>query len=293
MKVMNQKRTLDELCAMYVLEPELRDIFVEGCSDERFVKWYLRANGATAASVYSIDLIDIPDAILRQHDLSIGSNRSQLIALANELLRRCPGQLNVLCLADRDYEDYQPSGSTSRYLLFTDYNSMELYAFSPAAMDKFVAVALGGLPLGCNDLIAVLTHILGRVFAVRLSNQLLGWAMEWVPFVKYVEIRKGAISFKADEFVRVYLQKNGRWRDRAAFDAEVSEVIAHFTSDARRRIRGHDFSELLLHIIRKLRRDRKYGDSETLEGALRASLECANLSLEPCFQRILELAASA
>jgi hypothetical protein len=117
--------------------------------------------------------------------------------------------------------------------------------------------------------------------------------MEWVPFVKYVEIRKGAISFKADEFVRVYLQKNGRWRDRAAFDAEVSEVIAHFTSDARRRIRGHDFSELLLHIIRKLRRDRKYGDSETLEGALRASLECANLSLEPCFQRILELAASA
>jgi hypothetical protein len=289
---MDQKRTLDELCAIYALEPGVRDIFVEGRSDQLFVEWYLRTNGVTIVSVYSIDLIDVPDDVLAVHNVSAGSNRSRIVALACELSKRCPDGLKVLCLADRDFEDYRPSASTSTYLLFTDCNSMDLYPFTAATMDKFCAVALGGFPLGCDELVRSLTAILERLFAYRLANELLGWSMGWIPFGRYVEIRKGTITFKADGFLRAYLQKNRRWRERKIFDTEVNRVVARLSQDTRRRVRGHDFSELLLHMIRHLRTERKYGNTETLEGALRASLECADLREEPCFQRILDMGAS-
>ena len=36
------RRTLDELVARYVLEPDLRDIYVEGKTDKLFLEWFLR-----------------------------------------------------------------------------------------------------------------------------------------------------------------------------------------------------------------------------------------------------------
>jgi hypothetical protein len=53
------RRTLDELVARYVLEPDLRDIYVEGKTDKLFLEWFLRNRGIEDIAVYEIETVDI------------------------------------------------------------------------------------------------------------------------------------------------------------------------------------------------------------------------------------------
>jgi len=290
---MVEKRTLNEILAIYAFEPGLKDVFLEGQADKNFIEWYLRANGVRDVSVYPINLIDIPNEIITKHGFARKSNRSRVLALACELMEHYPDGLPVLCLADRDYEDYRPSVRANSYLVFTDCNSLDLYAFTQATIDKFTTIALGGLPVSVAGLMDHLDSILRRVYSLRLANELLGWGMEWIAFTKYVKVRKGNISFDEDRFVRAYLLKNNRWEDRHRLKDKIKEVEKLLSQDQGRRIRGHDLSDLLLLVIRNMRKDRKFGNSETLEGSLMASLECRDLERSPFFRRILAISATS
>ena len=287
---MNEKRTLEEIIAQYALEPGLKDIFVEGHSDKCVIDWYLDAKGIGGISVYPIDLIDIPNDVLQSHGLPLHSNRSKILALAYELSKRFSQGLRVFCLADRDFEDYCASVSPNPYLLLTDCNSMELYAFTSKTMHKFVTVALGGLPLCTSKLVEGIISILQHIYAYRLSNELLGWSMEWIPFTKYAEVNRGVIGFDNKRFEKAYLEKNGRWQEQSIFLNKVLEVSRSLSRDPGRKIRGHDLGELLLLIVKKMRRDRKFGNAETIEGCLLAAVECQDLDNTSLFQRISQLA---
>jgi hypothetical protein len=286
---MEVKRTLEEICSIYSLEPQLKDIFVEGRSDKIFVDWYLQDSNADDVSVYTIDSIDITEDIVTEHNLTKGSKRSCVLALACTLAVQFPHGLNVLCLADRDFEDYLATVEINRYILFTDCNSLDLYSFSMNSMQKFTMVALGGLPVSADVLMNMLDAVLRRVYLLRLVNELLGWKMEWVSFSRYVSVNRCSVSFDENKFTRAYLQKNGRWADRNEFNEHVLKSERLLSSERGRRIRGHDLSELLLSVIRTMKRDRKYGNRETLEGSLMATIERRDLEATPCFQRIHDL----
>ena len=290
--MMDIKRTLSEVLTLYELEPDLKDLFVEGSTDKSFIEWYLRAGGITSVTVYSIGVVDIPDDVLLEHGLPTGSNRSRVLALACELSAQHPMGLRVLCLADRDFEDYRPSEIDKRYVLFTDGNALDLYAFTPSNMLKFTAVALGGLRAPAQTLMALLTDVLQQVFAVRLANELLGWGMEWVPFARYVEIEGATVSLRRDALIRAYLQKNGRWPSRQEFADKVDEVFGLLSTEATRKMRGHDLGELLLRVIRGMSCKRRYFDVETLEGSLMAAVDRRDLEKLPFFQRISEIAGT-
>lgn len=290
---MEEKRTLDELIAIYAFEPNLRDVFVEGHTDKCFIEWFLARKRPQTASVYSIDLIAIPDEILTKHGLKKGSKRSSVIALSCELAARHPNDLHVICVADRDFEDYLPSAKDNPYLAFTDTNALDLYALTLPTLEKFTLVALGGFPLSSTDLIKILASILERVYALRLANELLGWGMEWLPFSGYVEVKHGEATFDEKGFTRAYLQKNSRWNDKALFDTTLNRATQMLSRDVARRIRGHDLGDLLLRLLRRLRKDRKYGNPTTLEGCLMTSIEWANLESLPLFQRLLSIAGTS
>ena len=51
-------RTPAELCTMYSLHPEFRDLFVEGMTDVRFWRWLLRGRNLKLTNVYSGDDIE-------------------------------------------------------------------------------------------------------------------------------------------------------------------------------------------------------------------------------------------
>ena len=59
--------------------------------------------------------------------------------------------------------------------------------------------------------------------------------------------------------------------------------------DLIRRIRGHDLADLILLIVRKLRRERQFGNAETLEACFMTAIEASDLEVQSLFRKIVAL----
>lgn len=289
---MDEKRTLDELFALYELEPTLTDIYVEGATDKAIIEWFLERQSVSGVNVYSIDLIDISNMVIQKHGLNTRSNRSKIVALSAELYSQLQERITVLCIADRDFEDYIPKVTPHPLLCFTDGNSMETYIFNEPCLRKFTSLVLGGFALSPRELLQCLEGILRKVYAMRLANEVLGWNMKNLDFTRYVSLIGKRVEFDEKGYIRAYLQKNGKWSYRQRFLDNVNECVRNLSSDCTRSARGHDLSELLHHLIRRLRPDRKFGNRETLEGALLGTMESSDLQSYPLFCKIMALRMS-
>lgn len=282
---MELRRTLEEVHALYQMEPELRDLYVEGYSDKFFFEWYLAKGGIRNVTVYPIELLDIPDSVLIKHSLPTRSNKARLIALSYECASS--GAFSrVMCIADRDFDNSCSRVQRNSCLEFTDGTSLELYALQPLVFQKFVLVALGGLSISGHELLSECISILERVYTIRVANEDLKWGMSWIPFRSYTSIKGSSLTFRETDFIRAYLQKNGRWGDRDIFINKVDEVLRSFDHDPMRRIRGHDLSELLFVVLRKLRREKRFGSPETLESCLLATVEAHDLQAFSLFRKL-------
>jgi hypothetical protein len=281
---MDQKRTIEELHAIYVHEPEIRDIFVEGSTDKAFLDWYISKHGWKDIAIYPVDLIEVPDNLLTSHKLPLNSNRARLIALSRELSTRLPEQRCVMCIVDRDSDDQIEDELLNPYLFFTDGNSLELYAMDSTVVEKFLHVTLGGFPLSADTLISEMLKILQRVFAIRRTNAHLRWGMTWIPFCHFVNVKKFPyLTFRELDFMNAYLQNNGRWSERKQFQSVLNDVLGKMSPDIRRTIRGHDLSELLRLIIIRVKKTRIFGNYETVEGCLMTAIETKDLNEQPLF----------
>jgi len=285
---MDINKKLNELIALYRLEPSLKDIYVEGVNDENLIKWILSAHNIQDISVYSIDGIEVNDDILECHGLNKGSNRSKVLALSAELAQSLQVTCKIVCIVDRDQEDYLPSGLGNCYLEFTDYNSIELYLLKSSMIRKFISLVLGGFLISGDRLVAQSIPILEDLYVLRLAGRVLDWNMEWINFTKYVQIAE-EFSFNYKGFQKAYLLKNGKWCRRAVFEAKVEELRSMLKDDPRLRIRGHDLMELLYYAVKKRKSSRKFGNVHTFRGAFMGCLELSELSDERLFQRILAL----
>lgn len=285
---METRKKIHELVALYSVETGLKDVYVEGARDKCMINWFLMDQNIPGVSVYPVDAIDVPDEVLDRHGLEPGSNRSRVIALSKELAAHLPSDRKILCIVDRDYEDYLPTGHTNSYLEFTDYTSADLYLWRKRTMQKLISLVLNGFPVSTEQVMADLVRILEEVFLLRLTNEALDWRMKWIPFVKYVQFC-GYIVFDADRFITAYLQKNDRCAQRTEFDVKRRELQANLPEEPRRRIRGHDLIEVLYHAAKKLKSSRRYGDVQTFQGAYAGCLESQDIRDELLFQRISAL----
>jgi hypothetical protein len=280
---MDFKRTIDELTTLYDLEPDIRDIFVEGSTDKSFLDWYLRRKRLANVSVYPIDLVDVPNSLLEAFGFQPGSNRCKVVALSRALARHEGSPRRVMCIIDRDSDGASFAGNQSPYLFQTDGNSIELYAFTPAVMEKFLLVTLGGFPRSVDALMSQIMRILERVYAIRQANESLGWGMSWIPFLSYVTLDTGTLSFRESDFTRAYLQKNKRWPSRLHFTEAVADILRKMSPDPKRRMRGHDLADIVRMAVMKLQKARSFGNSDTVEGCLMTAIESGDLERQPLF----------
>ncbi len=285
---MGINKKLNELIALYFLEPNLKDIYVEGVSDKNLIEWVLSAHNIKDIDVYLIEDVEINDDILEHNRLNKGSNRSKVLALSTELAQSLPITRKILCIADRDQEDYIPSGINNCFLEFTDYNSTELYLLRSSVIRKFISLVLGGFFLSEHRLVAQAIPILKDLYVLRLANQALGWNMGWIEFKKYVHFSE-EFSFDRERFQKAYLLKNEKWSERAIFEKKIKELRLILKYDFRFCLRGHDLMNLLYYAVKKCKCSRKFGNVDTFRGAFMGCLELSELSDEKLFQRVLAL----
>ena len=153
------RRTIDELTARYLLEPTLRDLFVEGSADVALFSWYFHALGLKVSS-YQIATVQVPSDILR-----IAGNRGRVVALAESLERVLPPENQaVRCVIDRDLDVIFKAIQESRLLWLTDYACIDSYVWTDSTIRKMFGLILRR-NIG-DDLKKAMSKVLRLVFDV-------------------------------------------------------------------------------------------------------------------------------
>jgi hypothetical protein len=283
------RKEMGELVSLYELEPELKDIYVEGLLDKDLFEWFLSRHGRDDISVYPIDVVDIPNSVLQQCGLNEQSNRSKVIALSYSLSRSAKIKASVLCIADRDYEDFLPKVTPNNFLRFTDFHSFESYLLTTKTVQKFFTIVLGHPSDDCSLLLSQMKRIVRRVFFIRVTNEALEWGMTWINCRRYLKISRNMVTFDENKFIEHYLMTNGRIAQMGDFLDRMRILERIPAKDERLLIRGHDIIEILHLITCKLKSKRSFGDLLTFGGAFLGCLEPGDLTRYSLFQTLLDM----
>jgi hypothetical protein len=197
------RRTIDELVTLYELEPEIRDLFVEGASDRVLFLWYLRHRCRGNYSVQDISTIDVPPEVIEKNAQDNG-NRGRIISLAYELDERLSGVSRncVTLVYDSDFDRVLGVSQKCDLLLTTDFSCVEMYLFNELVICKLLSLVLMGCDYSSQHVISELEKVLVRLFLIRLCNHLLGLQMSWIDFIRVCENSAGIIIFNEAELIK-------------------------------------------------------------------------------------------
>lgn len=258
------RRSIDELRTRYELEPAIRDVYVEGDFDCDVLSRRLSDRQESLdVVVYPIDTVEIPSGILRGYGLTTG-NRQEVIALARELAD-LPEVSSFRCIVDRDLDHWLGALEQTARLIWTRYCALELYLFSEEALNEMLIVAARSRIADFAQFIGSLVEVLRRLYAIRLADRELGWAMEWLDSTKHLSARDSQIVFNEPEYSRRLLLKNGRFDRRDDFETRKDAWLTKLVGDPRNYIRGHDLITLLAWAIRAFRGHKELANERFVE----------------------------
>lgn len=287
------RRKIEELALRYELEPSMRDVFVEGQSDQAVLRWFIDTccSDGAAVAVYPIDEVDVPYAVLEHHGLTSG-NRSEVVALCLELESKFGNALSgVTGVVDIDTHSILGSDCECGLLLKSDYSCIEMYLFSNECLTKTLKLAFPNVKRSAKDVIDQLAPVLRELFLARAATQSLGWGAKWIPFDSFVSVKGGIVEFRLVDFQRHYLQKGGVWNRRGEFDSEINTLRVKLPGDFRFEANGHDAICLLGHFLKSFYKKAKDADRtcpHVLVHLLTCSLESADVRELPMFQKLLK-----
>lgn len=277
-----EKRSIEELVARYELEPESRDIYVEGEYDRHFINWILEENGLNQASVYTISTVEVSDGNVLASGLE-ANNKGRTIELAKALNQRLGAASNQFTyIVDQDFDLILQRRHSIPGLLATDYSCMEMYLFNERIMGKYISLVLNGFPYSPAQTLCILAQPLQELFLIRLVNYTLNYGLKAMPFNKCCKIEYDRIRFDRNEFVKRYLHKGNKYNDCDRFNKTAQQLRKLFCPDCRFQINGHDFIELFAWLIKALK-ERVAVDSEFVGRSLTACIEKEIVTREQLF----------
>lgn len=287
----NERRELSEIIARYTAEPQLRgDIYVEGSSDKRFLDWFLDWAGSRGTAVYEIRTVNVPESILDERCLPLGSNRSRVLALAQVLAEAVPEvERRAAFIIDRDFEDHIEGSSWSFPSLFlTNYTALEMYLFQESTIQKFLRVAAGRSSLDSRAFMANLATELTKPFLLRLTNASLGSNVRLLPIEGSLSVTaEGFIHFDTDAYLHNCLTSSRRHGRLDDFRDTMEQYEKTLAADPRLRIHGHDLITVLYWFVHRSRGSPSFRTRESLEVAMFMSMDPDQLRAEQLLKNIL------
>lgn len=281
-----EKREISELVTLYNLEPQLRDVFVEGVDDVAMLRWYLHGKSQKYVSVCEVNVIDVPNEIVEKYGLEVG-NRGRLLALANELTK----QLNPTssdCATLIYDKDNDTSGSGLANAIATDFSCLEMYLFNEITFHKFFALVTLATNVDVRLVLSELAIVLVRVNQIKATNHALGLGMEWISFLKLCEFDDYTIRFDEKEFVNRYLMNGSCLDKKKEFESKLALLDAGLTQDDRHHINGHHFYDLAQAYFRRFAKDKScLKEKRVFERSLVGCVELSYLDERPLFISVL------
>jgi|SRR6185437_13244713 len=237
------RRKLNEVLARYDLEPSLTDVWVEGLFDREVLTHCFRTNGQEQQIFYEIDTVEIPEETVRFHGLTNG-NKQRVIVLSR-LLSELNPDMRCRCLVDRDLDEWSGSLEQNAVLLWTAHSSIELYFYSEPSLQELLVVAARARFADWPEFLNSLTSLLQDLFAMRLADRELSWAMEWLAPYKLLDNDERSIKFDSNEYIDRLLSKNGKLSKKQEFETCYRTWRGALVGDPRNSIKGHDMVGML------------------------------------------------
>lgn len=256
------RKKITELIARYTLEPNIKDIYVEGDFDRDIVKYWFSANKIAEPVVFPIKIVDIPDDCLEKYSMTSG-NKQRVIALSREL-SLCKGR-GYICLVDLDYDEINKVEWGESYgLQKTDYCSLELYYYEPELLLKVMMVC--GVDIQNQNLfLTSFESVLRKIFSIRAALERLKWNISWVDVEKNLSVNGESIHFDSTSFISKILMNGGKLNNIAEFNKVLLQIESELNTDARMSIRGHDFTSMIAFVAKKLKGKKEFYSDSAVE----------------------------
>ncbi|WP_121357633.1 DUF4435 domain-containing protein [Flavisolibacter nicotianae] len=164
------KKKHSEIIALYKLESELRDIYVEGSVDKVFLESFLK-NKKCGKKVFPIEIVDfseLDNAYFEDFDPTSNKNK---VAILSKLINENIPNSKVKCLVDKDFDDFLKAIS-NKVLIKTDFSCLESYLFCEDVLEKFLSIAINNFPFGANQILTQLSKVLKPLFCIRLMREI-------------------------------------------------------------------------------------------------------------------------
>ena len=286
---------LADLVTEFLLHEDQKHLYVEGPEDCAVLRWYLEPISGGQIKIHDIDTVDIPAKELHRHGLSEG-RKNRVLVLARELDKCLPKESSqVLCIVDADFDYILNRLEENRFLVYTDGTSMDMYAFSDAALERVLRLGMRDDESDPSQIISTLYHVLKEIFLTRAANESLQLGLKWLRFETRCHMESdGTIKFDSERFIKDYLMKSGSYKKVKEFSQCRQELSEKNLGSRRKWVSGHDFSVLITRYFNKLGKTgvaKRIAQGEAVTRMLFIALEREEMQSEPLFKRIAEFLA--
>lgn len=237
------RREIAEIVEIAKREPSVRSVFVEGSFDKDTIERYLFSKRLDAfTSVYSIDTIYVPDELVAKLGMNPHSNKSRVVALANEVSAACgPHASGIFCIVDADCDRELGNVREIDALCYTDFTCMEMYGFGTPELCDVFKYHFG---LSFNDVreFEELMHeILPTLFALRCCNEDLN-LNSTMPAISSGFEKRGnkKLKFDSEKYVRLFIEQGGFQKRRSEIETKFKERSDGLSGEIRNKAHGHD-----------------------------------------------------
>jgi hypothetical protein len=275
-----------EILALYKLEKDIKDVYVEGNSDRVFINNYLR-NKNCLKTVVTIDIIDFSELNVEDHpELKLHSNKGKLLILSKLLDEQLPST-NVRCVVDKDFDDYIKSISNNK-LLRTDFSCIESYIFCEEVLDKFLEIGIRSFPVNAKHVISELSNVLKSLFCLRLLREMNFRDAELVIIDSNLNINKSdaKINFDEYDYLNKFIIKNGLAKEKENVIEKYNKLKQELNMEIRHYIHGHDFLTVLFLYVNKIKNTPKFKE-DNFERTLFLTVETAMIENYKLFKDLV------
>ncbi len=249
--MLEHKRELDELLAIYLLEEDIFDLYVEGPTDKFIIENYLDYK-RKEKSVIEIDDIDFSPLREKYQDLNLYSNKDKLIALSrilseNEIFTK------VKCIVDRDFDGIINDIEQNDFLLYTDYSCLESYFYCREHINKLLVFGIKNYPIDTDFVLEQIGNVLCGIFKLRIINKHFGFNFTRPKIENNTPVNKktGVCDFIFSDYLNVFINSNNIRDRRDEIEAFLNDIEGKIDRDVRYQLNGHDFIEVLFNYINK------------------------------------------
>ena len=215
--------------------------------------WLFKNSSLSDVSVYDINVIEIESDLVRKHTFESG-NVGRIIALAGELEANVKSDLTnrVICVRDRDLCLSNPTPSNFKYLLFTDYSSLDIHLFDSNSISDLAIKVLRRTDFNADICINQMAPILNELFAIRIAKKKLSISLDMLPLTKYLSNANGELKFDKMQYVNNFICRERFASALPDFNSELDTLRETLTHNYVHYVHARDYEELLTYYLKKV-----------------------------------------